>query len=148
LHIIKKYLENKKMIKSINHIGIAVTDLDSAVETFRKIFQFTNVHREIVEDQKIEVASFKVGNMLIELTKSTSPDGPIGKFIEKNGGKGGLHHIAFESDNVAEEIKRIEAEGIQLIDKTPRPGAHEMMIAFMHPKSTAGVLTEVCQSKH
>ena len=136
------------MIKSINHIGIAVTDLEAAIETFKKIFQFTEVHREEVADQKIEVASFKVGDMLIELTKPTSPDGPIGKFIEKNGGKGGLHHIAFESDNVAEEIKRIEAEGITLIDKEPRLGAHEMMISFMHPKSTAGVLTEICQPKH
>ena len=136
------------MIKCINHIGIAVTDLEQAIETFRKIFQFTEVHREEVADQKIEVASFKVGDMLIELTKPTSPDGPIGKFIEKNGGKGGLHHIAFETDNVAEDLNRIECEGIQLIDKAPRPGAHDMMIAFMHPKSTNGVLTEICQPKH
>ncbi|MCL2039389.1 MAG: methylmalonyl-CoA epimerase [Bacteroidetes bacterium] len=136
------------MIKSINHIGIAVTNLEEAIETFRKIFQFTEVHREDVPDQKIKVASFKVGDMLIELTYSTSPDGPIGKFIEKNGGKGGLHHIAFESDNVGEELKRIEAEGIALVDKAPRQGAHEMMIAFMHPKSTAGVLMEICQPKN
>lgn len=135
------------MIKGINHIGIAVTELEPAIETFRKIFQFDSVHREIVEDQKIEVASFKVGDVLIELTFPTSPESPIAKFIEKNGGKGGLHHLAFESDNVTEELKRIESEGIQLIDKSPRLGAHEMMIAFMHPKSTNGVLTEICQPK-
>ncbi len=135
------------MITGINHIGIAVTDLDSAIETFRKIFQFDSVHKEVVEDQKIEVASFKVGNVLIELTFPTSPESPIAKFIEKNGGKGGLHHLAFESDNVAEELLRIEKENIQLIDKKPRLGAHDMMIAFMHPKSTNGVLTEICQSK-
>lgn len=135
------------MIKGINHIGIAVTDLEAAVETFRKIFQFESVHREIVEDQKIEVASFKVGNVLIELTLPTSPESPIAKFIERNGGKGGLHHLAFETDNVAEELARIESEGIQLVDKKPRLGAHDMMIAFMHPKSTNGVLTEICQPK-
>lgn len=135
------------MIKGINHIGIAVTDLEAAVETFRKIFQFESVHREIVEDQKVEIASFKVGNVLIELTLPTSPESPIAKFIERNGGKGGLHHLAFETDNVAEELARIESEGIQLIDKKPRLGAHDMMIAFMHPKSTNGVLTEICQPK-
>jgi methylmalonyl-CoA/ethylmalonyl-CoA epimerase len=135
------------MVKCINHIGIAVTNLEEAIETFRKIFQFEDVHRETVADQKIEVASFKVGDMLIELTFPTSPESPIAKFIEKNGGKGGLHHIAFESDNVAAELARIEASGIQLIDKAPRLGAHEMMIAFMHPKSTNGVLTEICQPK-
>lgn len=136
------------MIKSINHIGIAVTDLEEAIETFRKLFQFTDVHREDVPDQKIKVASFKVGELIIELTCPTSPDGAIGKFIEKNGGKGGFHHIAYESDNINEDLKRIEAAGITLVDKEPRPGAHEMMIAFMHPKSTAGVLTEICQPKH
>lgn len=135
------------MIKCINHIGIAVTNLEEAIETFRKIFQFENVHRETVEDQKIEVASFAVGNVLIELTFPTSPESPIAKFIERNNGKGGLHHIAFESDNVADELVRIAGEGIQLIDKEPRPGAHDMMIAFMHPKSTNGVLTEICQPK-
>ena len=136
------------MVKCINHIGIAVTNLEEAIDTFRKIFQFTDVHRETVADQKIEVASFKVGDMLIELTFPTSPESPIAKFIEKNNGKGGLHHIAFETDNVAEEIKRVESEGITMIDKEPRLGAHDMMIAFMHPKSTNGVLTEFCQPKH
>ncbi|MGI6369338.1 MAG: methylmalonyl-CoA epimerase [Ignavibacteria bacterium] len=135
------------MIKGINHIGIAVTDLEASIETFRKIFQFESVHREIVEDQKVEIASFKVGNVLIELTLPTSPESPIAKFIERNGGKGGLHHLAFETDNVEEELARIESEGIQLIDKKPRLGAHDMMIAFMHPKSTNGVLTEICQPK-
>lgn len=136
------------MIKGINHIGIAVTNLDEAVETFRKIFQFKDVHKETVADQKIEVASFAVGNVLIELTFPTSPESTIAKFIEKNGGKGGLHHIAFETDNVASDLSRIGSEGIQLIDKAPRAGAHDMMIAFMHPKSTNGVLTEICQPKH
>jgi methylmalonyl-CoA/ethylmalonyl-CoA epimerase len=135
------------MIKSLNHIGIAVTNLDEAVETFRKIFQFTDVHRESVPDQKIEVASFAVGDIKIELTFPTSPESPIAKFIEKNGGRGGLQHIAFESDDVAKELVRLDAEGIQLIDKQPKPGAHEMMIAFLHPKSTNSVLTEVCQPK-
>ncbi len=133
------------MIKSINHIGIAVKDLDSSIELFKKIFNFEDVHREFVEDQKLNVGSFKVGDVLIELTCPTADDSPIAKFIEKKGE--GIHHIAFESDDTNEELARLSNEGIQLIDKTARKGAHDMQIAFLHPKSTNSVLMEVCQKK-
>ncbi|MES2766877.1 MAG: methylmalonyl-CoA epimerase [Bacteroidota bacterium] len=133
------------MIESLNHIGIAVRDLDASVELFKKIFQTQNVHREVVEDQKVSIASFKVGDVILELTAPTSPDSPIAKFIEKRGE--GIHHLAFKSDNVATDLERLKGENIQLINEKPQPGAHDMLIAFMHPKSTGGVLMELCQDK-
>jgi methylmalonyl-CoA/ethylmalonyl-CoA epimerase len=133
------------MIKSINHIGIAVKDLDNSIEVFRKIFHYDSIHRETVEDQKVEVASFRVGDVIIELTSPTASDSPIAKFIEKKGE--GIHHIAFESDDVNSELSLLEDEGIELINKEAKPGAHDMMIAFLHPKSTSSVLMELCQRK-
>jgi methylmalonyl-CoA/ethylmalonyl-CoA epimerase len=133
------------MIESLNHIGIAVRDLDASVELFKKIFQTENVHREVVEDQKVSIASFKVGDVILELTAPTSPDSPIAKFIEKRGE--GIHHLAFKSDNVVTDLERLKSENIQLINEKPQPGAHDMLIAFMHPKSTGGVLMELCQEK-
>jgi methylmalonyl-CoA/ethylmalonyl-CoA epimerase len=133
------------MIESLNHIGIAVRDLDASVELFKKIFQTQNVHREVVEDQKVSIASFKVGDVILELTAPTSPESPIAKFIEKRGE--GIHHLAFKSDNVATDLERLKDENIQLINEKPQPGAHDMLIAFMHPKSTGGVLMELCQDK-
>lgn len=133
------------MLKSINHIGIAVKDLDKSVETFRKLFQFDGVHRETVEKQKVNVASFKVGGVLIELTSPTSDDSPIAKFIAKRGE--GIHHIAFESDEIENDLERLGNEDIKLINESPVEGAHEMLVAFLHPKSTNGVLTEICQKK-
>ncbi|MGE5478845.1 MAG: methylmalonyl-CoA epimerase [Chloroflexota bacterium] len=133
------------MIKSINHIGIAVKDLDASIETFRKLFQFENIHREVVEEQKVSVGSFKVGDTLIELTAPTDPESPIAKFIEKRGE--GIHHIGFESDDINGELNRLKNEEVKLINESPKEGAHEMLIAFLHPKSTNGVLTEICQHK-
>lgn len=133
------------MLKSINHIGIAVKNLDESIETFRKIFSFDIVHREIVEEQKVEIASFKVGDILIELTSSINDSSPITKFIEKKGE--GIHHIAFETDDVNKELERLSDEGVQLINKQATDGAHNMNIAFLHPKSTNGVLIEICQKK-
>lgn len=133
------------MIKSINHIGIAVKDLDESVSLYSKIFDLSNLHREEVKDQKVKVASFKVGDVLLELTQGTSPDSPISKFIEKRGE--GIHHIAFESDDVNQELGRLKDNGIRLVDEEAKPGAHDMLIAFLHPKSTGGVLTELCQEK-
>lgn len=131
------------MIKELNHIGIAVRDLDASVELYKKIFQVENIHREVVEDQKVSIASFKVGNVIIELTAPTSPDSPIAKFLEKRGE--GIHHMAFESSDVAGDLNRLREENIQLINEKPQPGAHDMQIAFLHPKSTGGVLLELCQ---
>jgi methylmalonyl-CoA/ethylmalonyl-CoA epimerase len=134
------------MIKSINHIGIAVKDLDESIELYKKIFQFEDIHKEIVEDQKVAVASFLIGDVRLELTQATSDDSPIAKFIEKRGE--GIHHIAFESDDVNSDLNRISNEGVKLIDEKAKPGAHDMLIAFLHPKSTGGVLTEFCQTKN
>lgn len=133
------------MLSSINHIGIAVKDLDASIETFRQLFQFEHIHREVVADQKVSVGSFKVGDVLIELTAPTDPESPIAKYIEKRGE--GIHHVAFNSENVGGDLSRLKDLGVKLIDETPRAGAHDMLIAFLHPKSTNGVLTEICMPK-
>ena len=133
------------MLTKINHIGIAVKDLEKSIETFRKIFDFKEVHKETVEMQKVHVGSFKVGDVLVELTAPTDDESPIAKFIAKKGE--GIHHIGFESDNINDDLKRIKSEEVLLINEEPVEGAHDMLIAFLHPKSTNGVLTEICQHK-
>ena len=100
---------------------------------------------EVVADQKVKTAFFKVGQTKIELLEPTSPDSTIAKFIEKNGGRGGVHHVAFNVENVAEALEEAKAAGLRLIDEAPRKGAENLMIAFLHPKSTCGVLTELCE---
>lgn len=134
------------MLTSINHIGIAVKDLDASIETFRKLFGFEDIHREVVEKQKVSVGSFKVGDVLIELTMPTADDSPIAKFLEKRGE--GIHHIAFNTDNIENDLENLKEKEVRLINETAQPGAHDMLIAFLHPKSTNGVLTEICQPKH
>lgn len=133
------------MAKRISHLGIAVTDLAASEELFRKLLGDDNVHHEVVEDQGVSIASFKIGESIIELTSPTRDDSPIAKFIAKRGE--GIHHLALEVDDVAGELTRLKAEGIGLIDEIPKQGAHEMLIAFLHPKSTNGVLVELCQKK-
>ena len=129
------------MIKKIDHLGIAVTDLQESIDIYKKIgLEF--VGTEVVDEQKVETAFFKVGESYFELLAATDPSSPIAKFIESNGGR--MHHIALAVDNVEEEIERLQAEGFMMIDKTARKGAHNNMIAFMHPKSTKGTLLEVC----
>lgn len=134
------------MIKSINHIGIAVKDLNVSLDLFTKLFQIQNVHTEEVAAQKVKVASFKVGEVLIELTQATDDSSPIAKFIEKKGE--GIHHIAFETDDVNSELNRLKELNFSLINETAVSGAHNMQIGFLHPKSTNGVLTELCQLSH
>ncbi len=131
------------MNRKISHLGIAVKDLAASEQLFRKLLGAEDVHHEEVDDQGVRIASFKVGESIIELTEATRPDSAIAKFIDKRGE--GIHHIAIEVDDVASELTRLKSEGIQLIDETPKQGAHEMMIAFLHPKSTNGVLVELCQ---
>lgn len=134
------------MIRSINHIGIAVKDLNLSLELFKKLFQIQDVHIEEVLEQKVKVASFKIGEVLIELTQATDDTSPIAKFIEKKGE--GIHHIAFETDDINSELNRLKGLNFSLINETAVDGAHEMKIAFLHPKSTNGVLTELCQPTH
>lgn len=127
----------------IEHIGIAVKDLQTSIRFYEDILGLKCYALEEVVDQKVKTAFFMIGQTKIELLESTDPEGPIGKFIEKKGE--GIHHMAFAVDGLAECLPEIEAKGIQLIDKTPRKGAEGLNIAFLHPKSTGGVLTELCE---
>ena len=133
------------MIKKVSHIGIAVKDLDKAIEFYKKIG--LNVEStEVVESQKVKVAFIPVGDVRIELLAATSDDSPIAKYIEKKGE--GIQHLALEVDNVEESIKDAISKDIRMIDKTPREGAHNARIAFAHPKSTNGLLLEYCEEHH
>lgn len=128
----------------IEHIGIAVKNLDESIKFYENVFGLKCYAIEEVKDQKVRTAFFMIGQTKIELLESTEPDGPIGKYIEKKGA--GIHHIAFATTNLKEALKSAEEKGIQLIDKEPRKGAEGLNIAFLHPKSTFGVLTELCES--
>ena len=130
----------------IEHIGIAVTSLDDAVSYYERVFGLKCYKIEDVPDQKVRTAFFLVGQTKIELLESTDPDGPIGKFIEKKGEA--IHHLAFAVKNIESQLKHAEENGIMLIDSTPRNGAEGLSIAFLHPKSTFGVLTELCEDKN
>jgi methylmalonyl-CoA/ethylmalonyl-CoA epimerase len=131
------------MLNKITHIGVAVKDLEASCRIFAKLTDVHNVKREEVDDQKVKLAFFHVGNLSIELTESTSPDSPIAKFIEKRGE--GVHHISFEVEDIQTELARLKTNGFQLIDEKPRIGADGYLIAFIHPKSTNGVLIEISQ---
>lgn len=130
----------------IEHIGIAVTSLNDAVSYYERVFGLKCYKIEEVPDQKVRTAFFLVGQTKIELLESTDPEGPIGKFIEKKGE--GIHHLAFAVENIESQLKHAEKNGIRLIDSTPRNGAEGLSIAFLHPKSTFGVLTELCEDKN
>lgn len=127
----------------IEHIGIAVDDLPSAISLYEKLLGQKCYNVEEVKDQKVKTAFFKIGQTKIELLQSTDPEGPIGKFIEKKGE--GVHHIAFAVNDLGNSLKEAEGQGIRLIDTTARKGAEGLDIAFLHPKSTSGVLIELCQ---
>ena len=131
------------MIKKINHIGIAVSSLDAQIPFYRDILGLESLGTEEVPDQKVRVAMFEVGEVKIELLEPTSPESPIVKFLEKKGD--GIHHIAYETDGIVSEIRHMEDMDIQMLDKTARDGAHGTKIAFLHPKSSGRVLTEICQ---
>jgi len=131
------------MLTSINHIGIAVKDLESSKERYSTLFGIDSFHEETVETQKVRIASFSLNGVLIELTAATSEDLPIAQFINKRGE--GIHHIAFTSDAISSDLNNAREHGIKLINESPVPGAHEMQIAFLHPSSTGGVLMEFCQ---
>lgn len=130
-------------ISHIEHIGIAVKNIDESIKYYENVLGLKCYAVEEVKDQKVKTVFFMVGQTKIELLESTEPDGPIGKFIEKKGE--GIHHIAFATNNLKEALIEIEAKGVQLIDKQPRKGAEGLNIAFLHPKSTSGVLTELCE---
>ena len=131
-------------ISYIEHLGIAVKSLDEAIPYYENILGMKCYAVEEVADQKVKTAFFKVGQTKIELLEPTCEESTIAKFIEKRGE--GIHHMAFAvADGVANALAEVEAKGVRLIDKAPRKGAEGLNIAFLHPKSTAGVLTELCE---
>ncbi len=130
----------------IEHIGIAVKQLDEAISYYEKLLGTKCYAIEEVKDQRVRTAFFKVGQTKIELLESTDPEGPVGKFIEKKGE--GIHHIAFAVNGLEDALAEAKNEGIKLIDEQPRKGAEGLHIAFLHPKSTFGVLTELCEDKN
>lgn len=130
----------------IEHIGIAVKSLEQAIPYWENLLGTKCYSIEEVKDQKVKTAFFKIGQTKIELLESTDPEGAIGKFIDKKGE--GIHHMAFAVDGIEQALTDAEKSGIQLIDKAPRNGAEGLSIAFLHPKSTFGVLTELCEDKN
>ena len=130
-------------MKKIEHIGIAVKDIESSNNLFATLFGKAHYKIEDVESEGVKTAFFKCGPNKIELLQATHKDSPIAKFIEKKGE--GIHHIAFAVDDIEEEIKRLTKEGFEMIHKVPKTGADNKLIAFLHPKSTNGVLVELCQ---
>ncbi len=131
-------------ISHIEHLGIAVKSIEEQLPYYEGVLGLKCYNIEVVEDQKVKTAFFKVGQTKIELLEPTSPDSTIAKFIEKKGE--GIHHIAFCVDGVANALAEMDAKGVQLIDKAPRGGAEGLNIAFLHPKSTGSVLTELCEN--
>jgi len=134
------------MLTKINHIGIAVKSLEETLPFYRDNLGMEVKGIEEVTEQKVRVAMLQIGESMIELLEPTSEHSPIAKFMEKNGP--GIHHVAYEVHDIEAAIARLTADGARMIDEKPRSGAHGTRIAFVHPKSSKGVLTELCQSGH
>ena len=132
------------MIKKVEHLGIAVKDIDSSNKLFAKLLGKQHYKTESVESESVITSFFKIGEQKIELLQSTDETGPIAKFIEKR--KEGAHHLALHVDSIAEEVKRLKKEGFEFVSETPKKGADNKIIVFLHPKTTNGVLIELCQN--
>ena len=132
-------------MKKIEHIGIAVKNLNNANFLFKKLFGVDNYKEEVVESEGVSTSFYMIGETKVELLEATSESSPINKFINKRGE--GVHHIAFEVENIESEIKRLKSEGFKLINDFPKDGADNKRVAFIHPKDTSGVLIELCQEK-
>lgn len=132
------------MINKINHLGIAVKSIETAIPFYRDQLGMAYEGSEEVVDQQVRVAFLVVGESRVELLEPTSPASPIARFLEKNGE--GLHHVAYEVADLAGSLADLKTQGVRLVDETPRRGAHGAWIAFLHPKASGGVLTELCQS--
>jgi methylmalonyl-CoA/ethylmalonyl-CoA epimerase len=130
-------------MNNIEHIGIAVKDLETSNALFAKLFGKPHYKEESVESEGVNTSFFKVGSNKIELLEASKPDSPIAKFIEKKGE--GIHHIAYDVDDIEAELKRLKSEGFIILNETPKKGADNKLVAFLHPKSTNGVLIELCQ---
>ncbi len=125
----------------IHHVGVAVEDLDAAVATYAQLFAAEVEHRATVPDQGVEAVSLRVGSSRIELLRPLGPDTPVGRFVARRGP--GLHHVAFGVADLAAELARLRADGVELIDEEPRPGLFGLQVAFVHPQATGGVLAEL-----
>lgn len=128
----------------INHLGIATNGIDDALKFWADALGLENVHTETVEDQKVRVAMLPIGESRVELLEPTSDDSPISKFLEKRGG--GIHHIAVEVDDIEASLAKLKAQGMRLIDESPRIGAEGCLVAFVHPAASGGVLLELVQT--
>ena len=132
-------------MKKIEHICIAVKDLSTAIPLYEKLLGSACYKKELVEGEKVNTAFFKTGESKIELLESTDPDGIIAKYIDRKGE--GLHHIAFDVDDIHAEMERLKKEGFVLLNETPKQGADNKLVCFLHPKGTHGVLVELCMEK-
>jgi len=133
------------VVKKVDHIGIAVSNLEESIKFYQDILGLELHGTEVVEEQKVKVAFLPLGDTEVELLESTAPDGPIAKFIEAKGQ--GIQHIAYRVDDIEAALEEMKAKGVRLIDEKPRYGAGGARIAFLHPKSTNGVLIELCERK-
>jgi methylmalonyl-CoA epimerase len=131
------------MFGRIDHMGVAVEDLDAAIALYEKSFEMELVHRETVDSQGVEAVLLDVGDGHVELLAPLGPDTAVGRFLARNGQ--GLHHVAYAVDDIDAELPRLAAAGIELIDSAPRVGIRESRVAFLHPRSTGGVLTEIVE---
>ena len=131
------------MIKKIEHLGIAVKDLNKSNELFKKLLGEESYKTEAVDSESVTTSFFKVGDQKIELLEASEPNSTIARFIERRGE--GMHHLAFHVENIDEEIERLQKEGFEFVSKTPTKGADNKMVVFLHPKTTNGVLVELCQ---
>jgi methylmalonyl-CoA/ethylmalonyl-CoA epimerase len=131
------------MLDDIDHVGIAVRDLEASVERYRRAFGVEPVHRETVEEQGVEEVLFKVGTSYVQLLRALGPDTPVGKFLERRGE--GVHHVGYRVDDLRAALARLREEGLALVDEEPRPGSRGTTVAFVHPKALDGVLIELVQ---
>jgi methylmalonyl-CoA/ethylmalonyl-CoA epimerase len=136
-------MEQATLLTEIDHVGIAVRDLDAAVLQYREAFGIDPVHRERVDDQGVDEVLFKVGTSYIQLLGALNPDTPVGKFLERRGE--GVHHIGYRVSDIVQTIDRLRAADVRLVDDAPRPGSRGTMVAFAHPKGFRGVLVELVQ---
>ncbi len=134
-------------VNKVDHIGIAVNNLEETIKFYEDVLNIKCEGTEVVEDQKVKVAFFPVGDTELEFLESTEPDGPIARFIEKNGGRGGIQHVAVRVDNIDDAIAEMKAKGYRMIDEKARYGAGGARIAFVHPKETDGILLELSERK-
>lgn len=128
----------------IDHVGIAVDDLEAAINTYESLLDTECYKREVVESQQVDTAFFKTGESKVELLGATDPDSVIQKYVDKQGE--GMHHMAFEVDDIEAELKRLEQDGFTILNEEPKKGADNKLVAFVHPKDSNGVLVELCQS--